>query len=205
MGSRRRSRVFEGLPEGVVSLAESNGALDSHAEQVCRLALSMFDQTAELHGLGGRERFLLQCGAVLHDIGLAAGAGGHHRRACEMILAAGDTGLDEHDRLMAALLARYHRKAPPGPGDGMFEGLGEDDRAALGFLAGILRVADGLDRTRARVVSSVVVCAEAGTLRLRCRVRGPAREEMCHGARKGDLLEAVTGLRLRMTASRRED
>jgi exopolyphosphatase/guanosine-5'-triphosphate,3'-diphosphate pyrophosphatase len=201
MASRGRHGAFEGLPDGVVGLAESSGALDSHTEQVCRLALSIFDQTVKLHGLGRRERSLLQCGAALHDIGLVAGTRGHHRRACEMILAAGSIGLDEHDRLMAALLARYHRKAPPGPGDELYEGLREEDRTILGMLAGILRVADGLDRTHSQVIDSVRVSMDAGSLRLRCTASRNADDEKFYGTRKGDLLEKVTGLRLRISVT----
>ena len=53
----------------VVSLAERCRYDEDHARQVARLALDLFDGTHRLHGLGARERSLLEFAALLHDVG----------------------------------------------------------------------------------------------------------------------------------------
>jgi exopolyphosphatase/guanosine-5'-triphosphate,3'-diphosphate pyrophosphatase len=44
---------------------------EAHARQVTTLALSLFDQTSALHGLGPAERGLLEVAGLLHDVGYA--------------------------------------------------------------------------------------------------------------------------------------
>ena len=43
----------------------------THAQQIVRLALALFDQTRAIHGLTDREREWLEYAALLHDIGVA--------------------------------------------------------------------------------------------------------------------------------------
>ncbi len=192
------------VPQGVADLAGSLRAIDAHTGQVCRLALGLFDALNRLHGLGARERMLLQCGAMLHDIGLVGGRKGHHTRASAMILEAGGTGLGERDREMVALLARYHRKAPPSPEDPVYRDLDPAARKVLDWLAGILRVADGLDRTHGSVVGEMGCTVGPGSITLECRVSCDAAEELFHGLRKGDLLEKASKRRLEIVMERSE-
>ena len=53
----------------VVELGERCRWYPDHTRQVARLALSLFDQTRGLHGLGPREREWLEFAALLHDVG----------------------------------------------------------------------------------------------------------------------------------------
>ncbi|MGH9686826.1 MAG: HD domain-containing protein, partial [Candidatus Acidiferrales bacterium] len=50
-----------------------------HADQVARLALSLFDQFRPLHEMGQEDRLLLEAGALLHDIGQFVSKKSHHR------------------------------------------------------------------------------------------------------------------------------
>ncbi|HEX6310252.1 MAG TPA: Ppx/GppA phosphatase family protein, partial [Acidimicrobiia bacterium] len=56
-----------------------------HSRQVARLALSLFDQTSELHGLGSHDRELLEYAALLHNIGQHVATKGHHKHAAYLI------------------------------------------------------------------------------------------------------------------------
>src|SRR5262249_41772276 len=62
-------------------LARRCGSDLEHSRQVARLALSLFDQTAGLHGLQGQDREMLEYAALLHDIGQHVSRKGHHRHA----------------------------------------------------------------------------------------------------------------------------
>jgi hypothetical protein len=63
-------------------------------------------------------------------------------------------------------------------------------------LAGILRVADGLDRSHAGVVADLRVTIGKRTLRIECDSGGiDMSAEVDAATRKADVLEAVTGFR----------
>ena len=57
-----------------------------HVFHVANLALQLFDQLASLHGLGERDRLMLESAALLHDIG-ASGPGReeHHKESARLI------------------------------------------------------------------------------------------------------------------------
>ena len=160
-----------------------------HTDQVTRLALELFDELRPTHGLDDRDRLVLECAGQVHDIGWQAGAKGHHKTAMRLILSAEDLRLSSADRIMVALVARYHRKALPRNGHPHFGELAKPDKRRVRMLAGILRVADGLDRSHGSVVKDI--CCELTDQRLtvRCRTDGPALAELGAARKKGNLLE----------------
>ena len=136
----------------VCALAEAHRYEREHTHQVTRLAMALFDGLAPALGLNADARFLLQCGAMLHDIGWSDGRKAHHKTAQRLILAAEGLPFDDRERTIVALVARYHRKALPAPDHEGYADLGEADRRLVRALGGILRVADGLDRSHVNVV-----------------------------------------------------
>ena len=54
-----------------------------------------------------------------------------------------------------ALIARYHRKSPPKPKHIEFTSIPMEDQSTVKKLAGILRIADGLDRSHQGIVDDV--------------------------------------------------
>ena len=88
---RNRSKVakVEQYPDvrrrSVMELAERCNYAADHASQVSRVALSLFDQTAESHGLAGREREWLDYAALLHDIGVHISVPRHHKHSYYLV------------------------------------------------------------------------------------------------------------------------
>ncbi|HUS91723.1 MAG TPA: metallophosphoesterase family protein [Phycisphaerae bacterium] len=164
-----------------------------HTRQVTKLALRLFDGLVELHGLGPRERFWLECGALLHDIGWIDGQRGHHKTALRLLLRDRQLPFDDRVRRIVASIARYHRKALPAEGHAHFAALDEADRRTVCLLAGILRVADGLDRTHTDAVTDVRCDLSPGRLVIRCMTDGPTDAELWAAEKKSDLLELATG------------
>jgi len=164
-----------------------------HTEQVTRLALMLFDKLAALHGLGGPERFLLNCTGLLHDIGWCEGAKAHHKTAMRLILADRAIPLDERERAIVACVARYHRKAGPRGRHECFAGLSDEDRRTVRLLAGILRVADGLDYTHGAVVRDLDVEVHPGQVEIVCHTDGDGAGELASARKKADVLEQALG------------
>ena len=148
-----------------------------HTEKVTELALSLFDQTEPLHGLGKQERIYLEAGALLHDVGYFISMQKHHKHSHYIIANSEIVGLTQAERLIVAGISRYHRKATPDPGHPEYEALPKRDRATVSSLAAILRIADALDKEHNSAVRSVECRLQNGSLFLRAVSRKSCRLE----------------------------
>jgi exopolyphosphatase/guanosine-5'-triphosphate,3'-diphosphate pyrophosphatase len=172
-----------------------------HTEQVTRLAVELFDALSGLHGRGDDDRRRLRYAALLHDIGVPEGTQGHHKRALERVLAAPDLPFDRRERLVVGSVARYHRKALPSREHEHFAALSAQDRERVRCLAAILRVADGLDRSHRNLVRHVTAEVRPGEILVRYEAAALPDEDLAAALKKGDLMEAVFGRRLRIEAA----
>jgi len=190
----------------VMELARRCHFDEPHAQHVTRLALSLFDQTRELHGLGEEDEELLEYAGLLHDIGFHISPSGHHKHAQYLIETADMAGFSRDEVEVMALTARYHRKAEPparrsraaGRRHAAFCALSRKTRKRVRYLAALLRLADALDRTHGRLVRAVRCQLKRKTIELRLEVEGDPELELWAARRKGDALETLTGLRLRL-------
>lgn len=190
----------------VMELARRCHFDEPHAQHVTRLALSLFDQTRELHGLGEEDEELLEYAGLLHDIGFHISPSGHHKHGQYLIETAEMAGFSRDEVEVMALTARYHRKAEPPARrtragvrrHPAFCALSRKTRKRVRYLAALLRLADALDRTHGRLVRAVRCQIRRKTIELRLEVEGDPELELWAARRKGDALETLTGLRLRL-------
>jgi exopolyphosphatase/guanosine-5'-triphosphate,3'-diphosphate pyrophosphatase len=130
---------------------------EQHAMQVARLSLSLFDQLDGLHGLGARDRMLLECAAILHDIGTFVHHKDHDRHGEYLLQASEVFGLGRREHAVVAAVVRHHRVGVPGPDDPTFATLSREERLLVLRLLGLLRLGDVLDRRAQAAVASVEV------------------------------------------------
>ncbi len=171
-------------------LADTTNSDRHHMAQVTKLALALFDKLMDVHGLGSRERLLLEITAMLHDIGWSRTTnGGHHKHSRDMILEAELPGLTEDERTLCAQVARYHNKAEPDVKRHKgFAALKKKERALVSWLAAILRVADGLDCTH-RCAVRIAGCENARKrLTISLAARGECAGEISGAEKKSRLL-----------------
>jgi exopolyphosphatase / guanosine-5'-triphosphate,3'-diphosphate pyrophosphatase len=182
----------------VIKTARTYDPDPAHSEQVTTLALVLFDGLRVLHGYGPGERRLLEIAGRLHDIGCSRVASGkHHKLSRDLILELDIPGLDEEDRWVCALIARYHTKAlPDASRHRQFASLDSDRRQLIEWLAGILRVADGLDYSHAKVVGGVACGVGDKAITMRLDATGDCRAEVERARQKQELLERKTGRRI---------
>src|SRR5450432_2552747 len=183
----------------VMELARRCQFREDHGAHVARLALSIFHQTRRLHKLADADAELLEFAALLHDIGFYISPHRHHRHSEYLIQSHEMTGFSRDEVNIVALVARYHRKAEPTKGHDAFAALTKSDRRRVRQLAALLRVADGLDRTDARLVRSVRCVVTDKTIEMRLDADGDPELELWAARRKGDLLEVLTKRKLRLT------
>jgi len=141
-----------------------------HSEQVARLCLRLFDETRRLHRLGRRERELIEYGALLHDIGSLIGQRRHHKHSMYLILHGDLKPFTDEEIAIIAGIARYHRKAKPKTKHPEYNRLSVAAQRVVRVGAGLLRIADGLDRCNCAAVNEIK--CRIGKRRLDVRVHG---------------------------------
>ncbi|HVO78229.1 MAG TPA: HD domain-containing protein, partial [Methanomassiliicoccales archaeon] len=164
---------------------------DAHSRKVAELALQLFDCLSDLHRLGAEERTLLECAAACHDLGWIEGRSGHHKASMRMVIEEGSLPLKKRERIIVAMVARYHRKALPDKRHAHYCNLSSKDREIVRKLASIIRVADGLDYTHSGVISSVRCEHDGDKIILFLTHRADPEMEENDARKKGDLMRKV--------------
>ena len=121
-----------------------------HSTRVAGHALALYDGIAEGGALAASDddRRLLEAAALLHDIGRGVAYDNRHKHARYLILDEGLPGFTRDDMQTVAQIVRYIPKGTPEA----------DTRVEL--LAGLLRVAEQLERTRSPDVNGLAVRVE---------------------------------------------
>ncbi len=141
---------------GVMQLAALCDSEPDHSAQVARLALQLFDAVAPAHDLDEGCREYLEAGALLANVGLFVSHSKHHLHSYYVIRNSEHlVGLTDTEIEIIALLARYHRKSGPKETHAEFARLPRREREIVRVLAGLLRVAIGLDRSHENRVAYV--------------------------------------------------
>ncbi len=184
----------------VVGLMRRTHVLQPHAEHVARLSLDLFRGLRPLHHLANADGELLEFGALLHDVGFYIAASRHHKHGQYLIENSGLSGFSPEEISLLSQMVRYHRKSMPKETHQPYGQLPEELKRKVRVLAGILRVADGLDRTCQRLVQGVRcrIGAKEIELVLATRFGRDLELELWSARRKGDLLQEEFGRKLRL-------
>jgi len=189
--------------KGVLHLAESCQYEKDHSDQVTKLALLLFDQLGGLHKLDNINREYLQAAGILHNVGFFISHAQHHLHSYYIIRNSEYlTGFNSREVEIIAQVARYHRKSEPKPKHEEFARLNAKDQMIVRKLAGILRIADSLNRTHSSIVSSLRCDVEGSNLMIHLEtVQGvvPSLEIYTADIRK-TLLEETLGVKVEFLA-----
>jgi exopolyphosphatase/guanosine-5'-triphosphate,3'-diphosphate pyrophosphatase len=168
----------------------------AHARQVALLATRLFDELRAEHGLGDRDRLLLEVAALLHDIGIYVGLRGHHKHSQYILSVADVFGLSREDMAVVANVARYHRRAAPQRSHLPYMALDAATRVVVNKLAAILRVANALDADHLQKVREVRVLQEDEAFVLEVDGAGDLTLERLASLARADQLTDVFGRRV---------
>ena len=160
---------------------------ERHCEHVATLALQIFDGIKSRFELPASSRDLLQAAALLHDIGYLISHSKHHKHAYHLIMHGDLPGFSPHEIELIANIARYHRRAFPKRSHANLARMTRDDRRLVARLSGVLRIADGLDRTHSQSVRGLRVRSLRGRLRLSLDADTAPEVECADAERKSDL------------------
>jgi exopolyphosphatase/guanosine-5'-triphosphate,3'-diphosphate pyrophosphatase len=181
--------------ESIEEFGEKYNYDKAHSQQVARLAVSLFEQLRDLHGLPDRYTKVLHAAAMLHDIGLFIAYAKHHKHSYYLIKSSGPSSFDGVELDLIANIARYHRKAHPSPKHLPFSQLSSLQQDVVRKLSAILRVADGLDFGRQAKVEQIEVRRSDGReLCLHLLGKGDLTDEIRSASDKAELMNEVYAL-----------
>ena len=182
----------------LMSLVHSIGARyrynRSHAVQVEKFSLAIFDSLRKAHGMDDHCRLLLRAACILHDIGKYICLRSHSLYSYEIIMSTDILGFSNLDKRIIALTAYYHSHL-------LFEtqptGSPQVERAIVPLvakLAAILRLADAMDRSYKQKIKSCKVVIIGNEMRITAKSKQDLTLEEWTFANKGDFFEEVYGL-----------
>lgn len=124
----------------------------SHVAMLSRKILSLVSRRFEVDTSLGR---LLEAAALLANTGNAVSYSKHHLHSYYIIRNADLMGFTDEEIEVIALTARYHRKSAPKSSHAEFARLPEDRQHDVELMAGIIRIATGLDRSHDQSVTEL--------------------------------------------------
>ncbi len=186
----------------VLALARRYDFEEGHSFQDAKLALLLFEETYDLHGLTDEYADLLEHAAILHDIGYWYDYENHHKHAYRMIMEADLPALTAREKALVANIARYHRSGKPKLTHQGYAALDPDDREVVCQLGSILRLADGLDRTHTDAVEDLWVEWAGDTMIVWLHPPYGNETEQWAGQKKSRFFQQVFQVAVRVLAAR---
>ena len=152
--------------KAIKNLCEKYNYVRPHALKVSQIAQSIFEQTNHLHAFGDNAQELLKYAALSHDIGYFINRSGHHKHGQYIIMHSHLSGFSHDEQVILGNIVRYHRKSLPTRDHFHYKVLEQRQRLMVRTLAGMLRIADNLDRGGRGYVDDVKVISDQDTLRI---------------------------------------
>lgn len=144
----------------------------SHVTYMSEVALTIFDSMKRVHGLGHRERLLLEIAVLLHDCGKYISMSHVGECSFNIIMATEIIGLSHREREIIALVVRYNTQRFGYYSEiSTLTGLSEADYILVAKLTAILRVANSLDRAHKQKIEGLKVSLQDQKLMIRLEVR----------------------------------
>jgi exopolyphosphatase/guanosine-5'-triphosphate,3'-diphosphate pyrophosphatase len=200
MSGERFGRARDIRWESVRQLADSWQVDADQATAVEKLALDVFNKLAEsLHPVQVKEQWLddrelLRVAAWLHEAGKFISQSSYHKHSYYLINHGRLLGFTQDERHLIALVAMHHRKAAPKFDQGELVGLHKPEFERVEFLAGVLRLAVSLNRSRKQFIRGVTLRrGKKPELRLRVREGADPVVELQQVERERDSLEKAMG------------
>lgn len=139
------------------NIAKRYSSSKSHIQGTMNLCLNIFDSMKKVHGMGNRERLLIQIAALLHDCGKYISMGNVSECSYQIIMSTEIIGLSSLERKMIAYAVRYNTTAFVYYDEIQMLGAGIDRESYIKIakMTAILRLANAMDRSHCQKVKGI--------------------------------------------------
>ncbi|MFB6273462.1 MAG: Ppx/GppA phosphatase family protein [Salinibacter sp.] len=169
---------------------------ENHAQHVAATSTFLFNFCRSLYSGPASDAELLEYASLLHDLGYLITHDEHHEHSRYLIEHADLQGFQSEEVSIMALAAHYHRGAFPQVTDEYFGELSGADQRRVRQLAGLLRVAEGLDRSHFQNVVALRGRLTDEALHLFLATKGDPQLEVWATEEHGALFEEAFDLAL---------
>ncbi len=195
--SRSRRQLESDREDVLLSTGKRYGVDRENAEQVRKLALSLFDQLRRVHGLTKDWREWIAAAAMLYEVGMYINPVGLHRHAYYVISSSELFGFTPLQRSIIATIGRFQGNSKPQLRDRLIKLLPAQIRSDVIKSIAVLRVARALNQGRRSAVDSVRAVVRNGDVTLIAKAhRGGADLELWAGEKEVSYFREVFGREL---------
>lgn len=183
----------------------------SHSQVLEEYALGIFDSMRKYHGLGGRERLLLQIAVILHSCGKFISMRNSNECSYNIIMSTEIIGLSHLEREIIANVVRYNIRDFEYDKvrlEGTYqEGIMELDERGMTILiaklTAILRLANSMDRSHRGKLADCRMTVRDGQLVITTGYEDDIALEALSFEQKADFFEEIFGIRPVLKQKRR--
>jgi exopolyphosphatase/guanosine-5'-triphosphate,3'-diphosphate pyrophosphatase len=175
------------------SLSRRYMSYSPHIDALVEMCTLIYDATKKVHGLGKRERLLLQTAAILHDCGKYVSFAHAPQCAYDIILSSEIMGLSHRDRLIVANIVKYNTY-PLDPYEELGDELSQEDYLTIAKCAAIMRVANAMDRSHKQKFKNVRAACKDKQLVISIETEDTMSLERTLFDEKASMFESVFGI-----------
>lgn len=136
------------------ALAARYQGYTKHTEALTEATMVIFDAMKHVHGLGKRERLLLQTAAILHDCGRYISLVNQADCSYQIIMASELIGMTHLEREIVASVVKYNSN-PLVPYEELMDKMDQESYMVVAKLAAILKIANAMDRSHKQKFKNV--------------------------------------------------
>ncbi|MCI8511255.1 MAG: exopolyphosphatase [Lachnospiraceae bacterium] len=186
------------------SMAKRYRCVSAHSEVVEAYVLQIFDTMKRYHGMGERERLLLQIAVIIHACGKFISVRNANECAYNIIMATEIIGISHVEREIIANIVRYNIRdfdynmiRMEAQLDSMTEGLSSHKEAVIVIakLTAILRLANSMDRGHGQKLKDCRMAVKDGELVVTTDYHGDITLEAVSFGQKAAFFEEIFGIR----------
>lgn len=177
------------------NIGKRYGVSKPHVQMVAKTALTIFDSMKKIHGLGLRERLLLECAVYLHDCGKYVSLVNSAECNYQIVMATEIIGLSHREREMIAQITRLNTLPMES-----YESLSShtdlsiQDYLIINKLTAVLRLANAMDRSHLQKIEQMRVSVRGEQLMINLVTNQDYTLEEGLLKEKTDFFEDVFGL-----------
>ncbi|MDD4477477.1 MAG: HD domain-containing protein, partial [Mesotoga sp.] len=199
---RESKKRLQSFREDIIQCARNLGKRfffdEEHGNRVVRNAMAIFQKLKTPYGLDENDALILKVASLVHDIGKYVNFTEHYRRSYELIRGSNLPGVSQADLETIALISLFHSNLVPSESDPALGLLSMEQRVRVSKLAGILRLADALDRSHSEKIDVMKVRMKDNEISLTIHSREDILLEEWAFNSKARLFEEAFGLKVNL-------
>lgn len=175
-------------------LSERYESFSPHIDALVKMSALVFDAMKKVHGMGKRERLLLQTAAILHDCGKYVSLARGPECAYNIIMESEIIGLTHLEREITACVVLYNTY-PMAEYEELKDKLDQESYMTVSKLAAILRVSNAMDRSHRQKFKNVKAAVRGRQLVITIETVDDTLLEKALFDSKAEFFERVFGIK----------